>query len=396
MKHPPAKSQPACKNTQDTVLVTTIGTSPSVLTSTVWALAQQEGLLPHRIVVLTTRLGRELLLKQVFTGVPEFGGSTVWESLCQTLESDGFDLAGKLEFAPEPAYLRVFTATPPGKRTPEELDDITSQMENERVADAMLEALRGVMADGTRVVASIAGGRKTVSALFYACVSLIGRDDDRIIHVVVNEPFDRTGLKPPFFFPGQQCSPLVATDGRTVAAHSAKLSIINVPFVPLAKLFMREFRRTPARFSTLVADYREAGQHQSPAEFQLTVHRRRAEIEVNGVLVALGPREHLLVLLLAERVLAGRAAFTGNKELAVAVEERRKQIVSARPGTDLNDWSAKLCGTCLDEQDVRRALSNFRVKLCKLGQPAARLAGALPQRGGFSLALRKKQVRLVD
>lgn len=396
MKHPHTKSRLVCDSGQDTVLVTTIGTSPSVLTSTVWALAQQEGLLPHRIVVLTTRLGRERLLKQVFTRVPEFGGNTVWESLCQTLEADGFDLAGRLEFAPEPAYLRVFTATPPGKRTPEELDDITSQLENERVADAMLEALRGVMADGTRIVASIAGGRKTVSALFYACVSLVGRDDDRVIHVVVNEPFDRTGLQPPFFFPGQQCSPLLTADGRIVAAQSAKLSIINVPFVPLAKLFLREFRRTPARFSTLVADYREAGQHQSLTALQLTVHRRRAEIEVDGVPVALGPREHLLVLLLAERLLAGRAAFPSIKDLAVAVEERRKQFVSSRAGTDLGDWSVKLGCTCLDEQDVRRALSNFGIKLRKLGLPVARLAGALPQRGGFSLALQKKQVRLVD
>ena len=34
---------------QETVLVTTIGTSPSVLTSTIWALAHHEQLLPHRI-----------------------------------------------------------------------------------------------------------------------------------------------------------------------------------------------------------------------------------------------------------------------------------------------------------------------------------------------------------
>lgn len=381
---------------QETVLVTTIGTSPSVFTSTIWALAQNERLLPHRIKVLTTRLGRERLVQQVFTPSPDFGGRTAWESLCKNLEADGFDLTGRLEFAPSPAFLRVFTAAPPGERMPRELDDITSQAENEQVADAMLETLRGVMNDDTRIVASIAGGRKTVSALFYACVSLIGRSGDRIIHVVVNEPFDRADLKPPFFFPTQKCARLAGRDGRTVRARDAKLSIIDVPFVPLANLFPKELGRTPGRFSALVGEFRQAGQRQSLGALCVTVHRSRLEIEVCDTPIVLAPREQLLAIFLAEHLLAGRPAFAGVQELADSVEQWRPQFAAKRPCDDMSDWRCKINRTPLDEQDIRRALSSLGKKLRAAGPPVAIFAAALPQRGCFALALEKGQVRLAE
>lgn len=381
---------------QETVLITTIGTSPSVLTSTIWALAHHERVLPHRIKVLTTRLGRERLVQQVFTPSPDFGGRTAWESLCKSLEADGFDLTGRLEFAPSQAYLRVFTATPHGQRMPIELDDITSEAENEQVADVMLETLRGMMNDDTRIVASIAGGRKTVSALFYACVSLIGRSNDRIIHVVVNEPFDRADLKPPFFFPTQKCARLAGHDGRAVRARDAKLSIIEVPFVPLADLFPRELGRTPGRFSALVGEYRQAGQRQSLGALRVTVHRSRPEIEVCDTPVVLAPREQLLTIFLAEHLLAGRPACAGVQDLADAVEHWRPQFAATRPRDDLSDWRCKVDGTPLDEQDIRRALSSLGKKLRAAGPPVAILASALPQRGCFALALAKGQVRLAE
>jgi CRISPR-associated protein (TIGR02584 family) len=381
---------------RETVLVTTIGTSPSVLSSTVWALAQQERLLPHRIKVLTTRLGRDKLVEQIFTPSSHFGGRSVWESLCECLEADGFDLTGRLEFAPSPAYLRVFTAVPPGERMPRELDDITSQSENEQVADAMLETLRGVMNDDTRVVASIAGGRKTVSALFYASVSLIGRTNDRIIHVIVNEPFDRADLQPPFYFPGQKCARLSGRDGRTFRARDAKVSIIEVPFVPLANLFPRELGRTPGRFSALVSEYREVGQRQSLGALRVTIHRSRPEIVVNDMLVALAPREQLLAVFLAEHLLSGRSPFAGVKELADSIEQWRPQFTATRPHDDLSDWRDKLDGTSLDEQDIRRALSSLGKRLRAAGPPMSLFAASLPQRGRFALALTKGQVRLAE
>lgn len=394
----------------ETVLVTTIGTSPSVLTSTIWALAHHENMLPHRIKVLTTRLGYERLVQQVFSPSPDFGGHTVWESLCRNLEATGYDLTGRLEFAPTAAYLRVFSATSPGERSPHDLDDITSQAENEQVADAMLETLRSVMNDDTRIVASIAGGRKTVSALFYACVSLIGRSEDRIIHVVVNEPFDRADLKPSFFFPTQKCARLVGGDGRTVKARDAKVSVIDVPFVPLANLFPRELGRTPGRFSALVSEYREAGQRQSLGPVRLAVHRSKLEIVVNSISVALAPREQLLAVFLAEQVCNGNSAFAKLEQALGPMKECFFRLVAEAPRKNWSDWRSELSRNwgkawgSIDtiekrgdiSTDIRRALSSLGKKLRAAGPPVAILAAALPQRGHFALNLAKEQVQLLE
>jgi CRISPR-associated protein (TIGR02584 family) len=381
---------------RETVLVTTIGTSPSVLTSTIWALAHRERLLPHRIKILTTRLGRDKLVEQVFTPSPNFGGRTVWESLCEHLGAEGFDLTGRLRFAPSSADLRVFTASSPKDRMPHELDDITTQSENEQVADTMLETLRSVMADDVQIIASIAGGRKTVSALFYACVSLIGRSDDRIIHVVVSEPFDRPDLQPPFFYPTQSVLRLTGRNGRIVRAKDAKLNVIEVPFVPLRNLFPKEIGHTPGKFSSLVAKYRDAGSRQLSDGLQLNMDVRRNEVLVNDKKVALPVREQFVLLFLVKQTLYGAPAFTGvRKELEDTIEAYRHDLVATCPVHDPTDWRCKL-NKKLDEQDIRRALSKLRKILQDEGPPASLLLNALPKRGRFGLQLAKKQIRLIE
>jgi CRISPR-associated protein (TIGR02584 family) len=392
---------------REIVLVTTIGTSPSVLTSTIWALAEQQRLLPHRIKVLTTRLGRQRLIEKVFTPSPDFDGRTAWESLCESLEAGGFDLRGRLEFAPSPAFLRVFTAIAASERIARELDDITSQSENEQVADAMLEMLRSVTNDDTQIIASIAGGRKTVSALFYACMSLIGRSSDRIIHVVVNEPFDCPDLQPAFIFPAQPKAKLKSRDGRSFCVRDAKLSIVEVPFVPLANLFPKELGRTPGRFSALVAQYREAGQRHVLDGLELVIHRSRREIAVNGQVVSLGPREQALLIFLAEQLHSKKPPFEKWRMALESLRDCLSRIASEAPLGDPSDWRRMLVeGWCTsfrniekteaaDEAiaEIRRIVSSLGNKLRTARGSAASLAVALPEKGRICLALRAQQVR---
>ena len=60
-----------------TILIAGMGTSPAVLTETVWALAHQEQpVVPDEIVVITMKSGKEALRKAVMSGAP-----SVWERL---------------------------------------------------------------------------------------------------------------------------------------------------------------------------------------------------------------------------------------------------------------------------------------------------------------------------
>ncbi len=63
------------------ILVAGMGTSPVVLTETVWALAHQEQpVVPDEIVVITTKSGKDALRTAVMSGAP-----SVWERLKGTI-----------------------------------------------------------------------------------------------------------------------------------------------------------------------------------------------------------------------------------------------------------------------------------------------------------------------
>ena len=60
-----------------TILIAGMGTSPAVLTETVWALTHQEQpVVPDEIVVITTKSGKESMHKAIMSETP-----SVWERL---------------------------------------------------------------------------------------------------------------------------------------------------------------------------------------------------------------------------------------------------------------------------------------------------------------------------
>lgn len=387
-----------CDDERQVALLTTLGATPSVLTSTVWALAHRERVVPHRIRALTTRLGARLIQEQLFSPHPDFGGKTVWQSLRESLRADGFDIEGRLAFGPTGDCVRTFTAIPPNGGAPVELDDIRSQPENEQVADSMLETIRGAMDDDTRLIASIAGGRKTMSALFYACMSLIGRGDDRIIHVVVNEPFERGDLTPPFFYPSQPKGKLATRNGLSLRAGDARPDIVDVPFVPLRNLLPKELGRVPGRFSTLVTQYRDTvAQHEAAANLRVKVHYAEPKIEVDGTPAALGPREHLLMIFFAEGAVRGTGNMAATqKELEAPINECLRRVSGAHDRGNMGDWRYGLVGQTLSDDDIRRSLSRLAANLKSLGSAGVALASVLPKRGRLRLDLSPEQIQLLD
>ncbi len=94
--------------------------------------------------------------------------------------------AKKLLFGPIGEDIRVF----PSRDRTRELDDIRSIQDNEAVAEFLMEIVRSfVENDSIRLVASLAGGRKTTSALLHSVMTLLGRSDDLLTHIIVDEPW---------------------------------------------------------------------------------------------------------------------------------------------------------------------------------------------------------------
>ena len=162
------------------ILLVATGLTPQVVTETLYALATAPGaerFIPEEVHVITTLRGAELV-KLLFMGEH----ANQLEALC-----------GQWSI-PMPRVLLHLLGNKDAA-----LDDLRSAAENETAANSILEVVRALTRDdGTAVHFSIAGGRKTMGYYLGTCASILGRPQDRMSHVLVNEPFESA---PEFFFP---------------------------------------------------------------------------------------------------------------------------------------------------------------------------------------------------
>ncbi len=244
MKSPRPPSSPS------SVLIAVLGSSPAVLTETLWALAQKSPpVIPQRVVVVTTTHGATSLRDQLLTPRAEWSGLTVWQALRTKL------LGSK---DPHPPLLNlespvIISAPDPTTGTSLPLEDIRTLADNAAAAEILLSTVRRFTTDPeTQVLGLLAGGRKTMAALLHAAFSLSGRPGDRLLHIIVNAPFDDPRLTPPFFFPGQPGPAIHALpDSPTVKQNCARLDLADVPLVALGELVAAQTGNLPATFATL-------------------------------------------------------------------------------------------------------------------------------------------------
>ena len=361
---------PPSASTPRTVLLATVGTSPAVLTETVWALAHPARadagpIVPDEVVVLTTLRGKVAIESQLLA--PD----GAWPRLVAALERDGLPVAGKLAFGE--ASIRLLD------HEKAFLEDIRTSEENESVADLFLREIRGITeAPQTRLYASIAGGRKTMGALLLSCMSLLGRDGDHVLHILVNEPFD-SRLDPPFYFPEPKAKhvfvdPATKTP-KTLRASDARLDLIDLPFVKMRGWYQDKFRSLPPRYSDLVRAAQSVGPAATALRPMLKFDFRNGVLFADDTPVRLSPAEFLV---LAIDVLVGPA------DLAAALVSIR-----SRSGGDfgwLGDFAAgtahgaKFVRATDAPDDLRRARSSLRKKLEKV-VALAPFVGELVPRG---------------
>jgi CRISPR-associated protein (TIGR02584 family) len=375
----------------ETILLAVTGMSPAVLTETLWALAHEpEPVIPARVIALTTAAGRETLRQRLFNPSPALANQAPWEALRAALQHEGHDLTARLRFGPTPDDIRVITALDPAAGRSRELADIRDRADNEAAADFFLEQVRAIVENpDTHLIVSVAGGRKTMSALLYACLTLVGRETDRLTHVLVSDPFDTL---PDFWFPAQPGGPLrpVRSDQPAESVHpaDARVDLADVPFVPLRNLFQRELGAKPGSFLRLVERCRTGIRQRAAEHLKLTLDTARAELDVNGQTLKLTPAEMLVACFLARRARNHEPPYTAYKDALDDLNafriEQRQEAAARGP----NDWrlADSLRQEC-DDRFITRSISELRGKLQQRGGDAALLAACLPEKGRCSLDL---------
>lgn len=247
------------------ILFLVTGMTPQIITETIWALACDNSLAetwtPDEVHVLSTQDGLNQIRKRLFE-----------DGVFAQFKQDYPQLAN-VQFDPI-TNLHVI-ADENGKA----LIDLKTPEDNEKSADIICQKIKEFtdMPD-TSVQVSIAGGRKTMG--FYAgyALSLYGRAQDSLSHVLVEEKFERAVN---FFYPTPNEHLVSDRDEKVVGnAQDAQVWLANIPFVRMRKSLSDKSRVIELPFSTIVADINRAMQ-----EVTITLNTKDKTVTVNDVVV---------------------------------------------------------------------------------------------------------------
>lgn len=189
-------------------LLIAIGTSPQVLTETIWSLVVQEAVprVPRAIHVVTTMTG-ERKLKAALFDTATAGGVSVWDRMAQD-----FLGGAKVDW-----HFHV-AIRPTGHK----IDDIRTWDDDRRFAEMCYRVVADLMTAPAAlpVVGSIAGGRKTMSAHLLTAFLLYARPGDEAVHVLV-EPEELVLKNKDFFYPSER-------DEVPVRIERVDLNLLNM------------------------------------------------------------------------------------------------------------------------------------------------------------------------
>ncbi|MCE5394671.1 MAG: TIGR02584 family CRISPR-associated protein [Acidithiobacillus sp.] len=236
------------------VLLVVTGLSCQVITETLYALSRQNpATLPQHVLVLTTQEGAErtrLLLCQ--------------EGWFQKLLRD-WQLP-EISFGPEQILVIQDSAGTP-------LPDIRSPEDNIFAADAIVDTVRKLTQPQVEQLhVSIAGGRKTMGFFAGYALTLYGRPQDRLSHVLVSVDFES---HPEFYYPTPYSRVIHTSPPRSkpLDTQHAVVDLAEIPFLRLQGQIEPWLRNRKVSFGEAVA---ETQKKLDPPRIEIDLLRRPA------------------------------------------------------------------------------------------------------------------------
>lgn len=367
------------KESTQTVLISLVGATPAVLPETVWALATRpEPVLPDRIIALATAPGAALLKEKLFT-------DGHWHRMLEALRSRGTPTEGKLRFGPIADSIRVF----PDLSRSRELDDIRSLEDNYAIAEFFMELIRGFTEnDSVRLIVSIAGGRKTTSALLHSVMTLLGRAQDQINHILIN---DQWIFQNDFVYPGCTGEFLDRDTGEPLSSADAQLELVDVPFVPLRYLFKRDLERSAGSYVELMNQLRTRTINVED-DLIVQIDTARGALSVSGRAVSLSPNEFILYLFFALRALEGKPPAESYISIGEALVDLKADMLDAQ---NLGHWSHSALRNHFDAgEDLRKWASNIRTKLKRADFDSFQIDRLVPRGGHLAIDLPPEKIQI--
>lgn len=283
------------------VFLAVTGLTPQIVTETLYALAvkQDPPFVPTEVRIITTEEGAEPAKRLLLH--PEEG----W---FHRLRKD-YDL-DPIAFGPQNIHVVKDADGQP-------LGDIRSPQDNECAADTIIDIVRDLTNDDDSALhVSIAGGRKTMGYLLGHALTLYGREQDRLSHVLVNAPYE---THRDFFYPTPKPKTIrtPGPEGKAYDARDAKVTLADVLFVRLRDSLSPEMLDVTVSYSAVVADATRV-----PPPLALKLDPDRCRVTAGGGSFELGAALFATYWMLAERARRGKPGVY-HSEKGVPMERYR-------------------------------------------------------------------------
>lgn len=276
------------------ILITVLGSSPAILTETLYALIEKKRF-PTQLHILTTDHGVETFEKlKVQQHI---------ESLC-----DDYNMPKTLL-----DNINFHVAKHPDGTL---LSDIRDEQDQVIMADEITSVVRTLTADKNNIIdASIAGGRKSMSFYMGYIFSMFAREQDTLSHVLVDPQYENTNFLYPtvssqhvrFLF-GDNKGEVKVVDGKPLDAMDAKKSVLlaEIPFIRLNQSLQDADDTFVAggalSYSECIKAYNLS---LTPENIKLTVNPKALTVSVNEWDIELPPEHMALYALIVEDSISG-------------------------------------------------------------------------------------------
>lgn len=272
------------------ILLAVSGMSPQILTETLYALIKAPTpWIPDEVHLLTTVTGKNKAVLQLLTA-QEDGRPGYFHRLLK-------DYRIKQAMTFDESTIHVIE-----NQSRKALEDLRTPEDNEAAADYISDKIRELTAQpNTELHVSLAGGRKTMG--FYAgyALSLFGRPQDRLSHVLVSSEYESL---PNFFYPTPKTQVIHDRNNTPLDAAKAQVWQAEIPFVRLRGGLPKNLLKGNKSFSETIDLARKATE--KPL---LVIEPKQSRATINGEQAKLSPLHTLLLLWAALRAKNGKDAI---------------------------------------------------------------------------------------
>ncbi len=352
------------------VLFCIVGMSPAILTETIWALATKEDpIIVDEVYTLTTLSGKNKLEEVMLKKAPK-AKKNQWEIFKDKLSKKiKVDLSDKM-FLTESILFKGLILD----KNKNPIEDIKTNEDNMQVADFFMEYIFPKAHDkDCRIIASVAGGRKTLGILLHSVMGLLARNDDKIYHILVSEPCERVDG---FLYPTCAGDFIDKDTKEVLDSKTASLNLLEIPFVSMGKILENIGEKKDVSYRNMIERMNDLTEIEEDTKLKIDIENK--SVIVNSIEVKILNENHLAYLYAVMKI-------------------KQSKIKDAHYGSvEFEEYFAQVSKTILDSDNTRSYRTQLKKVLEKASISKLVIDTILPYGRSLNVSIKDKNIEIID